>query len=56
MNETEYVRRHLKKRSMYERFGIVPWKNLIITYDTVDGGINMALIDSIIRYEVLPRL
>ena len=56
MNETEYVRRHLKKRSMYERFGIVPWENLIITYDTVDGGINMALIDSIIRYEVLPRL
>ena len=56
MNETEYVRRHLKKRSMYERFGIVPWENLIITYDTVDGGINMALIDSIIRYQVLPRL
>ena len=56
MNEVKYVRRHLKKMSVYERCGIVPWKNLIVTYDTLDGGINMAFIDSIIRYQILPRL
>ena len=41
---------------VYERNGIVPWKNLFVTYDTEDGAINMGLIDSIVRFQVLPRL
>ena len=56
MNDPNYVRRHINKMRVYEQHGIVPWKNLIVTYDTVDGGINMAQIDSIIKYQILPRL
>lgn len=56
MNDVHYVRRHLNKMSVYERKGIVPWNNLIVTYDTVDGAINTAEIDSIIRLRIFPRL
>lgn len=56
MNDPDYARRHLNKMRTYEQHGIVPWKNLIVTYDAVDGGINMAQIDSIIKYQILPRL
>ena len=41
---------------VYERNGIVPWRNLILTYDMEDGAINTGLIDSIVRFQVLPRL
>ena len=41
--------------NMYEKAGIVPWQNLIITYDE-DGVINAPLINSIIENDVLPRL
>ena len=56
MSIDRYVRRHNYKMGVYKRNGIVPWKNLIITYDTTDGAINMGLIDSIVRFQVLPRL
>ena len=41
------------KISVYEKMGIVPWKNLIITYDYYDGGINAAEIESIIVNKLL---
>ena len=41
--------------NMYEKAGIVPWQNLIITYDE-DGVINAPLINSIIENDVLSRL
>ncbi|MBQ9060881.1 MAG: hypothetical protein IJ128_07045, partial [Firmicutes bacterium] len=56
MGKEQYVRRHKYKMDVYERNGIVPWKNLILTYNTVDGAINTGLIDSIVRFQVLPRL
>ena len=33
----------------YENSGIVPWDNLIVTYDTSDGGIDAKLIDAMIQ-------
>ena len=33
--------------------GIVPWDNLIITYDAVDGAVNSAAIDAEIRNRLL---
>ena len=56
MAQPGYVRNHVYKMGVYERNGIVPWKNLILTYDMEDGAINTALIDSIVRFQVLPRL
>ena len=56
MHIPKYARHHQYKMDVFERHGIVPWKNLIVTYDTEDGGINMGLIDSIVRFQILPRL
>ena len=56
MAQPRYVRNHIYKMGVYERNGIVPWRNLILTYDMEDGAINTALIDSIVRFQVLPRL
>lgn len=56
MNDSNYIRRHQFKMDVYARHGIVPWRNLIVTYDTEDGAINMGLIDSIVKYQILPRL
>ena len=39
----------------YEANGIVPWENLIVTYDS-DGSVNIPLIKSIIEDEIIPRL
>ena len=50
-----YASHHNWKMKMYEHAGIVPWRNMIITYDK-DGIISVPLIKSIIENEVLPRL
>lgn len=39
--------------NLYETRGIVPWKNLIVTYDDENGHINLAEIDSIITNKLL---
>jgi len=55
MNDPFYCARHKRKMEIMEKGGIVPWKNLIVTYD-IDGSINVPLIKSIIEKDVIPRL
>jgi len=55
MDDPFYQARHKRKMAVMEKAGIVPWKNLIITYD-VEGVINVPMIKSIIENEVIPRL
>lgn len=55
MDIPEYRKRHEWKMELYESAGIVPWKNLIVTYDN-NGDLNLPMIKSIIENEVLPRL
>ena len=55
MDDPYYQARHKRKMALMERAGIVPWKNLIVTYDN-DGVINVPLIKSIIENDVIPRL
>ncbi len=55
MDQEPYRNSHKRKMDVLEDAGIVPWKNLIVTYD-MDGVINIPLIKSIIENEVLPRL
>ena len=55
MDDPIYVESYYKKRNSFESIGIVPWKNLIITYDK-DGVISIPAIKAVIENEVLPRL
>ena len=55
MNDPFYCARHKEKMLRMEDAGIVPWKNLIVTYD-VDDSINIMMIKSIIENEIIPRL
>ena len=49
INDKDYMERNRKKLLDYESVGIVPWENLIITYNQSDGGINERLIDAMIE-------
>ena len=55
MAEDNYRSGHRKQMDTYEANGIVPWENLIVTYDS-DGSVNIPLIKSIIEDEIIPRL
>ncbi|MBR5230118.1 MAG: hypothetical protein IKW01_04595 [Firmicutes bacterium] len=51
--DTKYMAHHRWKMTLYEGVGIVPWKNLIVTYDDEKGRINMAVVESEIRNKIL---
>ena len=53
MNNPNYRRLSRRKLEEYEEIGIVPWDNLILTYDYEDGSIDMAEVDAIIRVKLL---
>lgn len=53
VNDPEYMAYNQRKIAAYETVGIVPWDNLIITYDQSDGGINEKLIDAMIHGWIL---
>ena len=55
MGDPGYVDGYYKKRDAFESVGIVPWTNLIVTYD-IDDVINVPSIKGIIENEVIPRL
>ena len=48
-----YWARHKKKLAVYEKAGIFPFSNLIVTYDNVDGSIDQAEIEHIILTRIL---
>lgn len=43
-----YINDNVNKVSNYIRYGIVPWDNLIMTYNFQDGGLNAKLIDAMV--------
>ena len=49
MDDPEYKEGNEIRLKEYEEFGIVPWDNLIVTYDTVEGGLRGDLIDAMIK-------
>lgn len=49
MDVREYRLRNERKLKEYEEAGIVPWDNLIVTYDTVEGGLRGDLIEAMIK-------
>lgn len=48
MDDPKYRKRNTERISDYEKVGIVPWDNLIITYDR-DGSIDLSLAEAIAR-------
>lgn len=53
VKDKAYMRRHKWKMNMYEKAGIVPWKNLIVTYDDENGGLDSRIIESEIVNKLL---
>jgi len=49
MDDMEYRRGNKRKLEEYEKAGIVPWDNLIVTYDTIDGGLRADLVEAMIQ-------
>lgn len=49
VNDREYLDHNSQKLRRYGEYGIVPWDNLIITYNNKDGSINGKLIDAMIQ-------
>lgn len=53
MDKEEYREKHRHSLEKYESIGIVPWKNLIVTYDDEDGGIDLERIEMEIKTKLL---
>lgn len=49
MDVQEYRADNKRKLMEYEAAGIVPWDNLIVTYDTLEGGLRADLIEALIK-------
>lgn len=52
-HDENYINYNRWKQGQYEQAGIVPWDNLIVTYDSEDGILNIPLIESEIIYRLL---
>lgn len=53
INSKSYVERQRRKSESYAQQGFVPWDNLIITYDTDGGNIDVRIVESEIRNRLL---
>ena len=49
MDDLEYRIDNKRKFEEYEAAGIVPWDNLIVTYDSAKGGLRAELIEAMIK-------
>jgi len=48
-----YVERQRRKAELFAKLGFVPWDDLIITYDTLDGAIDLRIVESEITNRLL---
>lgn len=55
-DDVPYMKRHKWKLAIYEKAGIVPWRNLIVTYDDENGGMNSRILEAEIAYKLLPDM
>ena len=55
MDDPKYVDHHIWKKNLYERNGIVPWKNIYFTYES-GGNIDLKAIRHFIEDNILPRM
>ena len=53
MTDQSYIDRYHWKLNQFEKEGIVPWDNLILTFDDLYGNINVNVIESEIQNKIL---
>ena len=53
MFDTKYMDRHFSKMRVYFAEGIVPWDNLILTYDSFDGRVDVREIETQIKQKLI---
>ena len=51
--DKKYMENHKRKLEVYESLGIVPWDNLIITYDSKEGNLDLKIIESEISSKLI---
>lgn len=49
MGNSQYKERHQAKMRIYDSNNIHPWDNLIVTYDSSDGGLDVRIVDAMIK-------
>ena len=52
-NIRSYIDRQRRKAELFAKLGFVPWDNLIISYDTADGALDLRIVESEIRNKLL---
>jgi len=53
MNNTDYAQRQYQKNLLYCSADIVPWDNLIVTYDNGEGEINLKIVEAEIKSKIM---
>lgn len=53
VGDKDYMKRHYEKMALYQANGIIPWKNLIVTYDDEEGNLSAPEIDLAIKGLIL---
>lgn len=53
INTSAYIERQRRKAELFAKLGFVPWDNLIISYDTADGALDLRIVESEIRNKLL---
>ena len=53
INKISYIEWQRKKAELYASIGFYPWDNLIVTYDTGDGSIDLRIVESEIRSKLM---
>lgn len=49
MGDSSYMANYQEKLQVYYENGLVPWENLILTYDNEDGGLDVRVVDAMIK-------
>ena len=49
MDDLEYARKAIKKIETYEKNGIFPGQNLILTFETLQDGLDMKVVEKLVK-------
>ena len=53
MDDESYVNRNLKKMNVYIKAGIIPGKNLIMTFETAQQPLDVKVVERLIKEYLL---
>jgi len=53
MDDPEYARKAIRKIETYEKNGIFPGQKLILTFETLQDGLDMKVVESLVKEYLL---